>query len=243
METEKPPTAATVRGVNGIDEKSSNVNSTTKNGLNQGQKQIDTKIRTRVFAFILYADSAPPNWRDILTEWHTEVLVSPYHDKDVNPDGSPKKAHWHVMVMFSSVKTYAQAAEIRDSVNGVGWENVASSRGYARYLCHLDNPEKAQYSTDDVLELGGADYMETIRRAADSVRITSEMMDYIAENDIIYYSDFVDYCRANKPEWFDALITRYTYTISMYIKARWRKAEMSERLLASSWHGNNGRKD
>ena len=158
-----------------------------------------------------------------------EVLISPLHDKDVNPDGSPKKAHWHVMVMFSSVKTKKQAAVIRDAVGGVGWENVASARGYARYLCHLDNPEKHRYDENDVVEMGGADYQETIRRVADGVRLLREMMDYIRENNVYFYSDFVDYCNAEKPEWFEAIVTRYTYTVYTYIKARGKKLDRMER--------------
>lgn len=228
----EPPTAATVSGSGSLDRTSSStVNSTTKMSGNQGKSAVDEKVRTRVFAFILYADSAPADWRDILTQWHTEILVSPYHDQDVNPDGTPKKPHWHVMVMFPSVKTYVQAAEIRDSVNGVGWENVASSRGYARYLCHMDNPEKAQYDPEDVLELSGADYAETIRRVSDSIRIVATMQDFIADNNIMFYSDFADYCRENEPEWFEALVTRYTYTIYTYIKARCKKAELCDRMM------------
>lgn len=221
---EKPSMSANMNG-SSVNDSSTVVNSTTKPLKNQ------EKTRTRVFAFVLYADSAPADWRDILTSYHVEVLVSPYHDKDVNPDGTPKKAHWHVLVMFSSVKTYEQAQEIRDAVNGVGWENIASTRGYARYLCHLDNPEKAQYSPEDVLELGGADYNETIRRVSDGIKVVREMMDFIAENNVMFYSDFVDYCKEQEPVWFEALITRYTYTITQYIKARWRKQEMCQRML------------
>lgn len=187
--------------------------------------------RTRNFAFLVYPDSAPADWRETLNDAHVECLISPLHDKDVNSDGTAKKAHWHVMVMYSSVKTRKQAAELRDAVGGVGWENVASARGYARYLCHLDNPEKAQYSPEDVVELGGADYSDVIRRATDAVKAVSEMMRYICDNNVLFYSDFVDYCRDERPEWFEALVTRNTYAVYTYIKARSKKAEICGREL------------
>ena len=122
-------------------------------------------------------------------------------------------------MIFDSVKTKEQAAEIRDAVGGVGWENVASVRGYARYLCHLDNPEKARYNTEDIIELGGADYKELSRRAADSTVILRDMMSFIRDNGMIYYCDFVDYCMSNEPDWFDDLMSRHTYVIYSYIKS------------------------
>ena len=185
--------------------------------------------RTRNFAFLVYPDSAPADWRETLNEAHVECLISPLHDKDVNPDGTQKKPHWHVMVMYSSVKTRKQAAELRDAVGGVGWENVASARGYARYLCHLDNPEKAQYSPEDVAELGGADYADVTRRATDAVKAVREMMRYIRENNVWFYSDFVDYCAEERPDWFEALVTRNTYAVYTYIKARSQKADICAR--------------
>lgn len=196
---------------------------------NQGKSPDKSGERTRNFAFLVYPDSAPPEWRETLSEAHVECLISPLHDKDVNPDGSQKKPHWHVMVMYSSVKTKKQAAELRDAVGGVGWENVASARGYARYLCHLDNPEKAQYSPEDVVEMGGADYSDVTRRATDAVKAVREMMRYIRENDVQFYSDFVDYCADERPDWFESLVTRNTYAVYTYIKARSKKAEICER--------------
>ena len=176
--------------------------------------------RTRNYAFIVYPDSAPADWRERLSDEHVECLISPLHDKDVNPDGTPKKPHYHVLVLYSSVKTEEQANELRDKVGGVGRENVASARGYARYLCHLDNPEKAQYNPEDVIELGGADYQEITRRSADGVKLVGEMIDCIEENDFIWYDEFMRYCRHEKPEWFDALVTRNTYAVYTYMKSR-----------------------
>jgi len=52
-------------------------------------------------------------------------------------------------------------------------------RGYARYLCHLDNPEKHQYSRDDVKAFGGADYDEITQLETDKVKLCSEMETFI----------------------------------------------------------------
>ena len=75
----------------------------------------------------------------------------------------------------------------------------------ARYLCHLDDPNKAQYNPADVVEFGGADYLAAINRAADKYRIISEMCDWAKENRIYSFNKLVDYARANELEWFMAL--------------------------------------
>ena len=196
---------------------------------NEDISRVNGKERTRNFAFLVYPDSAPADWRDKLTEAHVEALISPLHDKDKNPDGTPKKPHWHVLVMYSSVKTWAQAQQLRDSVGGVGREEVASTRGYARYLCHLDNPEKAQYSPDDVVELGGADYMSITRRAADSTKAVRDMLGYIRENDVLFFCDFMDYCADERPDWFEVLLGGNIYPVYTYLKARSKKAELIAR--------------
>ena len=97
--------------------------------------------RTRNFATVVYPESSILNWREVLQEQFVPCFISPLHDQDVNPTGEAKKPHYHVLIMFDSVKTVEQARDIFLKIGGVGCEIVNSLRGYARYLCHLDNPE------------------------------------------------------------------------------------------------------
>lgn len=69
---------------------SSTINSTTKVLKNQ-QKKKDERRRTNVFATIVYPESAPADWIQIIKDTHVPTLISPLHDKDILPDGSPKK--------------------------------------------------------------------------------------------------------------------------------------------------------
>lgn len=41
--------------------------------------------RTRNWCAVVYPDSAPENWRDILDGQHICWVESPLHDQDVNP--------------------------------------------------------------------------------------------------------------------------------------------------------------
>ena len=131
--------------------------------------------RTRNYATVVYPDSAPENWIEILSECFIPAFISPIHDKDTNPTGEVKKAHYHVILMFDTVKTKEQAIDVFNKVNGVGCEVVNNLRSMARYLCHLDNPDKYQYSKDDVISLCGADYLSIIGSASDKYLALAEM--------------------------------------------------------------------
>ena len=75
--------------------------------------------RTRNFATIVYPDSAPEGWLNILADLCIPAFVSPLHDLDKNPTGEDKKPHYHVLFMFDSVKTYEQCLEVVEKIGGV----------------------------------------------------------------------------------------------------------------------------
>lgn len=179
----------------------------------------NTDTRKRNFATLVYPESAPENWLEILQEHLIPAFVSPLHDKDVNPTGEPKKPHYHVMLMFEGKKTSEQVQEIIDSIGGVGNKAVNSLRGYARYLCHLDNPEKAQYNVEDVRCLCGSDYTGTIGLAIDKYKAIREMIDFCQANNISKFTQLVDYCAAERFDWFRVLCDS-TYLVRSYLRER-----------------------
>jgi hypothetical protein len=178
------------------------------------------KGRTRNFVTVVYPESAPENWQEILSEQFVPAFISPLHCDDVNPTGEIKKEHYHVIIMFDSTKTLEQAKEIFAKISGVGCEKVNSLRGYARYLCHLDNPEKAQYNVENVRCLCGADYTATIGLVTDKYKAIKEMCSYCRENNIRSYSDLLDYASEERYDWFRVLCDNGTVVVKEYLKSR-----------------------
>ena len=184
------------------------------------EKKSSGRGRTRNYATIVYPESAPSNWQELLSEQFVPAFISPLHDLDLNPTGESKKAHYHVMIMFDGVKTMDQAKELIDTIGGVGCEIVNSQRGYARYLCHMDNPEKHQYSVDDVRAFCGADYNSTIGLVTDKYKAIGEMIDYCEENCILSYSELLKYSRMNRFDWFRVLCDNGTVVMKEYLKSK-----------------------
>lgn len=182
------------------------------------EKRIDT--RTRNFATVVYPESAPENWQEILVQQFVPAFISPLHDKDVNPTGEPKKPHWHVMLMFEGKKSMEQVREIFDLIGGVGCEKVNSVRGYARYLCHLDNPEKVQYRQEDVRSLGGADYAATIGLATDKYKALAEMQDFCEVYNVNSFYLLAKYAKEHRQDWHRILSDCGSVFMREYLQSR-----------------------
>lgn len=177
--------------------------------------------RTRNFATVVYPESAPENWFDILVEHKIPAFISPLHNADTNPTGEVKKEHYHVLIMFDNVKTVDQATDIFKSIGGVGCEVVKSLRGYARYLCHLDNPEKFQYNTSDVKALCGADYFGTISLVIDKYEAIKNMIEWCNQNNCFVYAELLEYCALNRSDWFRVLCDNGTVVVKEYLKSKY----------------------
>lgn len=183
------------------------------------KRKADTRVRN--FATVVYPESAPDNWLEILGDEKIPTFVSPLHDKDIDPQNQPKKKHYHVMVMFEGKKSIDQVSEIFTSFGGVGVEIVKSVRGYARYLCHMDNPEKAQYDQSEVRCFGGADYPSTVGLAIDRYIAIKEMIAFCDEAGIVSYSDLLEYCSEERFDWFRILCDSGTVVMKEYLKSKY----------------------
>lgn len=188
----------------------------------------NTDTRRRNFATVVYPESAPADWQTILQEQFIPAFISPLHDKDINPTGEPKKPHYHVMLMFEGKKSKEQAQEVFAKVGGVGTEVVNSIRGYARYLCHLDNPEKAQYNVDDVKCICGSDYAGVIGLAIDKYKAVREMIAFCKEWNIDAYCDLLVYASEERSDWFRVLCDNGTVVMKEFLKSKsWKESKVN----------------
>ena len=104
----------------------------------------------RAWAFVMYPESMPDNYFELLEQTGLPFAISPLHDKDLDPTGQPKKPHYHVMCYYDNTTTKKNVKEnVCDLVNGTIPIKLESMRGMYRYHLHLDNPDKYQYDDRD----------------------------------------------------------------------------------------------
>lgn len=195
------------------------------------EKKKDT--RQRHWATVLYPESAAENWVDVLRDNVIPCFVSPLHDSDLTAANEVKKAHYHILFTFEGKKSKEQVERLVEELGSVGLESIHSVRGYARYLCHLDDPDKAQYSQDDVLQIGGTDYAYTIGRVADKYKAISEIIDFCRHSSIVSYAVLLEYCRDERQDWFRVLCDSGTVVVKEYLKSKsWTQHQSSKYPIA-----------
>lgn len=181
----------------------------------------------RNWTFIVYPDSAPDGWRDVLNGELIPWACSPLHDADLNPDGEEKKPHWHVVVSFEGKKCYQQVLEFIKPLNCTIPKKVASMKGLLRYFCHLDNPEKHQYDISDIeLHCGFDPQSYLAPSATQRYYMIRDMVRYIRENHIVDYLVFMDYCSEyHFDDWFPLLCDSCSFVIDKVINSNYKMIE------------------
>lgn len=182
----------------------------------------EKNVKKRNWAFVLYPESAPADWREQLQKTGLPCAISPLHDRDVNATGDSKKPHFHVMVFYQGPTSYNVVKRLTDGLNQPIPQVVEQVRGYYRYLTHMDNPEKAQYSAAEIQTLNGfdlGDYVEMTR--SEVTKVKRQLTEYIMENDLKEYADLIEMtmCDGIPPEWFDVASSQ-TMFFTGFLKSR-----------------------
>lgn len=185
------------------------------------------KIKKRNWAFVLYPESAPVDWRDILQQTGLLISISPLHDKDVNPDGSIKKAHYHIILCFDGPTTYNNVKSITDILKQPIPLPLEQIRGYYRYFTHMDNPEKYQYSDKDIVSLNGFDINNYIEMTYTEVsKYLLELQDFIRKENIFEYSELLDILADNDLNELWDVARNHTILLNTYITSRRNKNKL-----------------
>lgn len=180
----------------------------------------------RDWTFIVYPESAPKSWREILNDTHMRWIESPLHNKDTNPDGTVKKAHWHILLSADGPITERAVKEIIKPLNGPAPQKVGSSIGMVRYFCHMDNPEKYQYDMNDIVGHNGAD-VQSYFKMTETSRISTmkEMVKFIYDNQIDNFADLLMYCITERDDdlWFKTAVDHNTLALNKMVDGIWQK--------------------
>ena len=203
--------------------------------MNERKSSAKKDERTRNWSFIVYPESAPANWRNILDAEHIEWIESPLHDKDKLEDGSGelKKPHWHIVVLYEGKKSFEQIKILTDSVNAPIPQKVANVKGLVRYMVHMDNSDKYQYSLSEIVAHGGADISILLKPTNTSrYLLIGEMMDYVRNNNITEMEDLLYYARTDRfNDWFPLLCDNSAYIMGSMIKSRRHRFEKTVQVI------------
>lgn len=185
--------------------------------------------RSTTWTFVVYPESAPGNWIDILKGLHVPFVISPFHNRDIkDPEtGELKKPHYHCIIRYRSKKSFRQVkSEVCDKINGPIPQPVVDFPMMVRYLAHLDDPNKYQYNVEDIQIYGNIDIKEYIYDKREyQYEVLKEILDFCEKYDIQEYSTIVNYCKDERPKWFPFVTKTFRATIDSYVRSQRYSAE------------------
>ena len=188
-------------------------------------------MKGRNWAFVMYPESMPENWFEILEETGLPYAISPLHDKDVNPTGEVKKPHYHVICQYANTTTAKNVREnVCSKVNGTIPIKLESIKGMYRYHLHLDNPEKYQYDDRDRIFINGFDVSNVNALTQTEIqKIKKEIVNIIIDNDILEYSDLLSLLLENDLNNMFIVASSHTIFFNTFITSRRNKIKFIEK--------------
>ena len=187
-------------------------------------------IKKRNWGGVVYPESAPEDWIDILKLKGISFAVSPLHDKDVNPTGENKKAHWHIILSFPGPTTDKTVKQIMDEIGQPLPIALESVRGYFRYFTHKDNPEKYQYDSTQIQLFNGFDVTDILNNF-EVFQFLKEIQVMVIEHDIVEYSDLLDYLMQQGYMELWNVACSHTLFLNTYITSKRHKLEKEKQEL------------
>lgn len=178
--------------------------------------------KERYWTFVVYPESVVEDWKEQLQQLGLQCAISPLHDKDINPTGELKKAHYHVLVCFNGPTTYNKVLSITESLKGTIPQRVLSCKGIIRYFTHEDNPEKYHYNSEDITVINGLDLKSFNDLTSTQVlHIKKEIIKTINVNKINNYFTLVNlYAYDTSMNDFFQVVSSNTIFFTNYIKSR-----------------------
>lgn len=147
--------------------------------------------KARYWTFVAYPESLTCNLVDFLSKNGLVYAISPLHDKDIDITGEPKKPHFHILLEFPGPTTYKKVKEdITEPLGQPIPTPVMTIRGAYRYLCHLDNPDKAQYNEKDIIK---SDSFELVLTKSEVTTLKANILIDISKNRISEYYDLLQF--------------------------------------------------
>ena len=178
--------------------------------------------RSNKWAFLIYQESAPENYLDILEGMHIPFVLSPWHDKDVN------KEHKHGVLFFESLKSYTQVSELlTEKLHTPSHvEVVMSPKGMYDYFIHAENPDKTLYNMDEI-ESGCGFELEQFLITNNNDQFLSTVIDIIEEHNFTEFNNLVRYARVENPSLLNLIIDK-TYFFAKYLDSRRHSSHRKE---------------
>lgn len=203
--------------------------------LKELQTQAEKEQKTRAYWFVVWPESVNITILfQVLRASGYAILISPLHDRDIKDDtGELKKPHYHIIVRFPTARYLEPVRRLvgswlfdADAMSSLVTEHdatwfvkpVTDWPGAVRYLCHIDDDDKAKYPTNEVISFGFCDLSPLYAQSkADDVESYYSLIAWCRQHPTAGYSQLMDAVYDSEDHALMRAMQRYSYTLKAYI--------------------------
>ena len=201
--------------------------------------------RTNTWTFLIYPDSYPTNYLEIIQSWHVPTLLSPNHlnkdklkskyNKYLNYEKDlEKKEHIHVMLYFGkgANKSFDQVEKFSNQLNGTRPEMVNTTDALIRYFVHKDNPEKEPFEINELIPFSGFEYLQAFETYTNENQLYNFIEDFIDELHIEDIYDVIKKLKELGKDYETMFVRKHIYFFEKYCNSKYfkRKKEIDKLL-------------
>lgn len=179
-----------------------------------------SKNRSKSYSFIAYAENMDiDKIRNYIKTMHYCAAISPLHAPTTD-DETELKPHYHVVITFPNPRVFDSVRDEFCAVANIALpQRVGDIRAMTRYLTHMDNPEKEQFSDRPEL-YGNYQYDKYIYQSPDSSEDATYMvqiMELLNGLDVKHVSfSMLIMCASGSPE-LVTFILRNAYAVNVVV--------------------------
>ena len=171
--------------------------------------------KSRYWSAILYPESMPSDWEDLLPDLFQIPCAYCIHDKDKDGHDGDRKVHVHVLLAFNNTTTYNHALSVvRQLMASCGTvKKVINVRFYFDYLIHdTENSRKKGkflYNVNERILINNFDIGAYEQRSLQEKQQDAyDLEDYIYKNEIENFLD-LNIALTSDPDIDEDLFQRY----------------------------------
>lgn len=181
-------------------------------------------IKSRYWAFLYYEDSPIKNYKEYFIEHGSRVVISPWHDRDINElDGTLKKKHKHIILCYEGPVTESNVLHTIKPFNSPIPIPQDNFKGAIKYLTHSNNPEKAQYKIEDIEFVGYDSLSDIFEITEEDIRRIWQDIKKRTEEGILEYSDLTDYYLVGGYIQEFSYVINHTISVGKYLDSKRHK--------------------
>lgn len=131
--------------------------------IRDSSKKVSNRISSKVWYFITYPESS--NIDDVVTNaclagFDYAIML---HDQDIDDEGKPKKPHYHIAIWRNHSATLKQIKGLFEISHAERPVYGSSLSDYISYMTHEKEPNKHQYSIDQLRTNVSHETLEKVR--------------------------------------------------------------------------------